>query len=497
MDYKDIHDHALRGFLLSIHAAAADVLSRFNKSELIDAAQRTGYTAEYIADREAHLAKEWRAISSVSTGSVSTPSTLTANQTEVIAQSILERSLRPLETIIYDLRSNNENAITDINSNLSNVHDNIKDVNSRLDSAVSKLSADIRAAVPTVDASAAVADAVAKAFAPFKAIVDSVAGAPEALAEATAVRIIDRKTALEVFGVDIRNADGSPRLVDIFNDPEAPTPDDSYIWPEDALRYALVAQDTSAAPASPIPPNLWLAGDRGTGKTQFAQQFAARTGRGFVRINFDRHLERLDFIGSKGLVDGNTVWQDSSFLLAFKRTGCVILLDEFGFANPANVSNLQALLEPNATVTFDGFSHRRASGVLVFAADNSTGNRDDSGRFKGVQEQNAALLDRFSYTVIFKFLPPAVEAGLIQKRTGCSKSLADSIVRVLTVARKETESGEIIDAPSLRQAFALATAISAGIDPQDAWVNAIANKSPAESRAALDSIALTFFSSIQ
>lgn len=371
---------------------------------------------------------------------------------------------------------------------LSGIESSIADLNRRLDSVAASVPV-----TPRIDADRAVAEAVEKAFKPFRDIVDSVAGAPEALAAATAVRIIDRRPAVDVFGIDIRDAAGEPVLVNIFNHPESPAIDDSYIWPEEALRYALLAQQQSVADTPALPANIWLSGDRGTGKTQFAAQFAARTGAQLVRINFDRHLERLDFIGCKGLVNGETVWQDGTFLKAFKQTGTVILLDEFGFANPANVANLQALLEINATVTYDGFNHSRANGVVVFAADNSTGNRDDSGRFRGVQEQNSALLDRFFGTVQFTFLNPAVEARLLQKRTGCTPALAKSIVKVLNVARQQTQTGEIIDAPSLRQAFALATAITAGVPAESAWNATIANKSPSESRAALDAIRTTHF----
>jgi len=495
MDYKDIHDHALRGFLFSIRAAAADVIARLNKSELIDAAQRTGYTAEYIADREANLAKEWRAIGSVSTNSVSTPSTLTANQTEIIAQSILERSVLPLETKLDNLRLDSSNAIIDINNNLSNVNDNIKDVNSRLDSAVSKLSADIRAAVPTVDASAAVADAVAKAFAPFKAIVDSVAGAPEALAEATAVRIIEQRPAVDVFGIDVRGANGEPLLFHIYNDPDAPKVDPDYIWEETFIRVLYTVQNASINPNTAIHPNVWLAGDKGTGKTQAAEQFAALTGRGFTRFNFHRHTEAADYAGGTGLTDGNTGFVDGPILAGIKRVGHIVLADEVGFVHAGNASLLQGIAEKWSVVNIGGIVHRRASGTIIFAADNTTGNRDETGRFKGTQEQNPALLDRFNSTVIFKFLPASVESNLIQKRVGCSAELADNIVKVLNVARRETESGEIIDAPSLRQAFSLATFIHEGLPVQTAWEITVANKSPAESRAALDAIAASFLSS--
>jgi len=483
--YNDAHILALRGAAHYNGLATVAALSALNKADIGDLLNSNGITAQSVIDHEKELADHWRSVGGItaSVAPAAAPST-----TPAAVQTIVDAAVSSVNADILRLRQTDR----DILDSIRNANDNLVDVNRRLDDAVTRLSSEIKSATTVINADSAVADAVDKAFGKFRKLVED-NGAEQIIADATGVRVIGQKPALEVFGVDIRDAAGNPVLVNLFNHPEAPAIDDSYIWPEEGLRYALLAQSQSIADFSAIPPNVWFAGDRGTGKSQFAIQFAARTGCQLVRINFDRHLERLDFIGSKGLENGETVWQDGTFLKAFKQTGTIILLDEFGFANPANVANLQALLEPNAAVTYDGFTHRRANGVVVFAADNSTGNRDDSNRFKGVQEQNSALLDRFPFTTVFQFLPAKVESALIQKRTGATKQLADSIVKVLNVARKETQSGEIIDAPSLRQAFALATAITAGISADAAWNATITNKSPSESRAALDAIKATHF----
>lgn len=358
-------------------------------------------------------------------------------------------------------------------------------------SAAESAAATLAARLAEIDS--AINARVASGFDAFKAHVDSVPGGAERVADVSGLRPVDLLPALEVFGVKVPDANGADTMVQLWNHPDSPSIDDGYIWNEEALRWALIAAGEANSPTPAIPANVWLAGDRGTGKTQFAQQFAARTGRALVRINFDRHLERLDFIGSKGLVNGETVWQDGTFLKAFKRPGTVILLDEFGFANPANVANLQALLEPCAQVTFDGISHRRAPGVIVFAADNSTGCGDDAGRFRGVQEQNVALLDRFAATVEFEFLPPDVEAALLESRTGCGATLARQIVGLVNECRRKTVTGDVIDAPSLRQAFALAVAIKHGVPRHKAWQNVVVAKAPAESKSALQAAALAYF----
>lgn len=363
----------------------------------------------------------------------------------------------------------------------------IASARSAAESAAATLSARL------ADIDSAINARVSSAFDAFKAHVDSVPGGAERVADISGLRPVDLLPAAAVFGVKVPDANGADTMVQLWNHPDSPSIDDGYIWNEEALRWALIAAGEANSSAPAIPANIWLAGDRGTGKTQFAQQFAARTGRALVRINFDRHLERLDFIGSKGLVNGETVWQDGTFLKAFKRPGTIILLDEFGFANPANVANLQALLEPCAQVTFDGISHRRAPGVIVFAADNSTGCGDDAGRFRGVQEQNVALLDRFAATVEFEFLPADVEAALLERRTGCGAALARQIVGLVNECRRKTVTGDVIDAPSLRQAFALAVAIKHGVPRHKAWQNVVVAKAPAESKSALQAAALAYF----
>lgn len=491
-NYHDAHILALRGALLAATigikgAVDAAKIASFDAAELAVRLANCGITADEVVANQRANAEYWR-----SNGIVSAVSAAPVGLSPAAVQTVIDAAVNNINADILRLSQNDR----DILANIANINDNIVDVNKRLESAVNQIGRDIQSVsrAPVIDAESAVADAVDKAFGKFRSLVEN-NQAEQIVADAVAIRVVDRKSALEVFGVDIRDAAGEPVLVNVFNHPEAPPVDDSYIWPEEALRYALLAQTESVNPSPVIPPNLWLAGDRGTGKTQFATQFAARTGCQLVRINFDRHIERLDFIGGKGLVNGETVFQKAAFLLGYVQTATVILLDEIGFASAGNIANLQALLEPNAEVAFDGFKFRRASGVVVFAADNTTGNRDDTGRFKGVQEQNSALLDRFPFTVTFDFLPPNIESGLIQKRTGASPKLADNIVRVLGVARQQTQTGEIIDAPSLRQAFALAAAINSGIPPEKAWVSAISNKSPSESRTALDAIALSFFQS--
>ena len=153
----------------------------------------------------------------------------------------------------------------------------------------------------------------------------------------------------------------------------------------------------------------------------------------------------------------------------------------------SELAPLNALLEPAAAVTIGGKVRTKAAGVLVIAADNTLTTGDQSGRYAGTQEMNSALADRFARVIRFTHLSVADEALAVARHTGCDPRLAKIIVSCVDVARQKVRTGEVVDAPSIRQVVALIRALK--IMPlQDAWEATIINRQPAESALALDSI---------
>jgi len=323
-----------------------------------------------------------------------------------------------------------------------------------------------------------VASAVAKAFAPFKqAVVD--AGAEAAVAATVAATIVDKRTVLDVFGVQVLDCHGHEMYVDIWNAPDAPAIDPNFVWSKDILEYLLLAQNKGE--------NLWFGGEKGTGKSETAKQFAARTGRSFTRINFHKYTTTEDYIGSVGLENGATVFKRGAFLTAFTSPSTVILLDEISNCDAGELAPLNGLLEPNSAVNFGGQVQRRANGVLVFAADNTLTNGDASGRYAGTRQMNSSLADRFSHVVQFEFLPRDQEVDALVRHTGCHQALACHVVDAINAARAKVDTGDIIDAPSIRSALAFIRSLSV-LSVDKAWHSAITSRQPAESRAALDAI---------
>ena len=238
-----------------------------------------------------------------------------------------------------------------------------------------------------------VALAIDKAFAPFKqAVID--AGAEAVIANSVSAKVIGSETALHVFGVDVKDAKGNPLMVDIWDASDAPSIDPNFVWTEGIIKHLLLSQNTGE--------NLWFGGEKGTGKSETARQFAAKTGRSYTRINFHKYTTTEDYVGCTGLENNATVFKLGAFMLGFTSPSTVVLLDEVSNCDAGELATLNGFLEPNSAVSFGGQVRRRAAGVLVFAADNTLTNGDQSGRYAGTRQMNSSLADRFSRVIRFE-----------------------------------------------------------------------------------------------
>jgi len=314
----------------------------------------------------------------------------------------------------------------------------------------------------------------------------------EVVAIANAVPKTTRKTAFELFG-DVCKYEHDGELIDfggleveVWADPDTPTQVDDYMFNPMNLHQTLIALDDK------LPDNEWLAGERGTGKSEFVSQVASRLGRRLFRVNFDEAIERAEFIGGNTIKGGDVEWKEGVITQAIQHAGAIILLDEIGFARSQNLAVLHALCErsPHRSIVIaeTGIRIPVASHVVFFCADNSNGHGDESGNFDGVRGKNTAFLDRFSYTLGFEYLPHDKEVELINKRTMLPIDATDVIVRFANTAREKARAGLLTQPPSLRQLFAWARAIQKGVPVSIAFNNAIVNKFPAECESELRGI---------
>ena len=370
-----------------------------------------------------------------------------------------------------------------INSNAQVLSKKITSLDADLRNDIAAIQAAIQAVSkkPLVDAfevGKAVAHEVANAFAPFKqAVIDAQAQA--VVAQAVSAVVIESKPVREVFGIDVLDAKGNPLMVDLWNAQDAPAIDPNFVWTEKILRHLLLAQRTGE--------NLWFGGHKGTGKSETARQFAAYTGRSFTRINFHKFTTTEDYVGAIGLDNGQTVFKQGDFLRAFTSPSTVVLLDEVTNADAGELATLNGFLEPNSAVTYGGAVRRRAPGVLVFAADNTLGSGDESGRYAGTRTMNSSLVDRFARVIHFDYLPLAQEVDAVMRHTGCAKQLAEHVLASIRMARAKVETGDVVDAPSIRSVIAFIRALDV-LSIDEAWATTVAARQPSESAAALEAI---------
>ena len=356
-------------------------------------------------------------------------------------------------------------------------------LNDRLDRAEAAAQQAAKAATVTLDpaaAQAAIVDEVRRAFGPFEAAV-AAAGAQTQVQQAAAAKVVEQRTALEVFGIEVKDRKGNPLMFDMWDDPTAPAVDPFHLWSE-----PMVKAMHRAAKHGPRG-NVWLGGLKGAGKSTTLQQFAARTGRAFCRINFHQHTAADEYIGAQGLSAGSTGFQPADFLLAYTRPGAVLCLDEITNTHPGSLAPLNGLLEPGARVSIGGTVWSRAPGVVIGAADNTSGTGDATGRHAGTREMNSALMDRFAFKEWCTFLPRDLERKALVSRTGASDKLVDHVLDAVDACRAKVQTGEIIDPPSIRSVEAFILALET--EPvREAWVRTIAAAQPAESAVGLEAV---------
>jgi len=350
-----------------------------------------------------------------------------------------------------------------------------------LEMQVRRIEADATSSVDETAISAQVNKLIADTFAPFKQAVEA-AGAETIVADLSGVHVVESRNMSDVFGINVWDSRLREMTVDIWNHPNAPAVDDDFIWSEDILRHLYLAQKHGL--------NLWFGGAKGTGKSTVAEQFAARTGRNFVRINFHKHTSTEEYLGATGAVNGDTVFQPKDFLMAYTAPSTVILLDELTNADAGELAPLNGFLEPKAKVSFNGALHTKAQGVLVFVADNTFGNGDDSGRHQGTRPMNSALIDRFDSVIKFDYLPIEKEVEAVVSRTGVKETIARHVLEAVHVARQKVHTGDVIEAPSIRRVMAFCRAIEV-MPVHQAWASCVVMHQPSESQVGLDAIFTT------
>lgn len=208
------------------------------------------------------------------------------------------------------------------------------------------------------------------------------------------------------------------------------------------------------------PRNVLVKGKQGCGKSELAQQFAARLNRPFAEFQVGLLQESGQLFGQQTLHNNSINYEKFLFIDAIQEQNAVILLDEVNRAeNPKALNALFSVLDDRRTIWIDELhqSIPVAKGVIFFATINEGSN------FTGTDTLDAAISDRF-YVVEMDILPPEQEIDLlIQRIVGLDRDKANKIDSVINGVRRNA-----VDV-STRKALDIAELVYTGLDIRQAF----------------------------
>lgn len=157
---------------------------------------------------------------------------------------------------------------------------------------------------------------------------------------------------------------------------------------------------------------LWLSGPQGSGKDSVVQQFAARLRVPALRITASAASTAQELIGTLGLRDGATVFQDGPVLSAY-RHGYLLQISELTLMKQEEVASLNGVFEraPIVVTETGEVVHAHPEFRLV-VTDNTGGAGDRTGMFASRSVLDASVADRFWKLVVgYPAFSPSTKSG--------------------------------------------------------------------------------------
>lgn len=246
-----------------------------------------------------------------------------------------------------------------------------------------------------------------------------------------------------------RSSKGDPIPISVIGNPDhpdmVPTSSDDYVYDIDELKNVILALELN------IPCYVW--GHKGSGKSELFEQIAARTGRGFMRVQHTVNTEESHIAGQWTVKDGHTVFELGPLPLAMIN-GWTYCADEYDFALPSVLSVYQAVLEGKALVIKEADAANRIikphPNFRFVATGNTNGSGDETGLYQGTNIQNSANYDRFGMVIHKQYMKKAAESLILQNRVGLVKEDADKMVEFAGLVREAYDGAKISDVVSPR-----------------------------------------------
>ena len=224
-----------------------------------------------------------------------------------------------------------------------------------------------------------------------------------------------------------------------------PVSSDDYVYDIDELKNVILAIELN------IPCYVW--GHKGSGKSELFEQIAARTGRGFMRVQHTVNTEESHIAGQWTVKDGHTVFELGPLPMAMIN-GWTYCADEYDFALPSVLSVYQAVLEGKPLVIKEADAANRIikphPNFRFVATGNTNGSGDETGLYQGTNIQNSANYDRFGMVIHKQYMKKSAESLILQNRVGLVKEDADKMVEFASLVREAYDGAKISDVVSPR-----------------------------------------------
>jgi MoxR-like ATPase len=274
----------------------------------------------------------------------------------------------------------------------------------------------------------------------------------------------------ELFGFDspVKGFE-EPITIAAHPHPWSPKIDTGYIFNKSLIRRLLLSMARGES--------IMLFGDKGTGKSSLVQQIMARLNRPLLCINGGPGLDENDLLGGKTIHDGDVKAVDGALSYAV-RWGVPVLLDELCTLRPGVLVSINDILQGDRVITLKHhgldplvnpldlankagtMTILRHPSFALFATDNTGGKTQKDSRFNGVNTQNAAPRERFTYFKV-NFMSPELEAKALmnivkaefeegEEHLVPAQELLDGMVELAFRFRVAFEGGESFDNISFR-----------------------------------------------
>ena len=224
-----------------------------------------------------------------------------------------------------------------------------------------------------------------------------------------------------------------------------PEVSDNYVYDPDELKNVILALELN------IPCYVW--GHKGSGKSELCEQIAARTKRGFLRVQHTVNTEESHIVGQWTVRNGQTEFELGPLPTAMLN-GWMYCADEYDFALPSVLSVYQAVLEGKALMIKEADAKNRIikphPNFRFIATGNTNGSGDETGLYQGTNIQNSANYDRFGMVIQKQYMKKDQEAKILQGRVGLVKEDADKMVEFAALVREAYDGAKISDVISPR-----------------------------------------------